>query len=88
MVAERPNQISICGISVANRGAYGHSWRACWVRGLARRCDSRRGNSALCHRPGAGSYEFSCRIVVQTDNGTLVDHSYEGMTTTVRVGSA
>ena len=35
-----------------------------------------------------GSYEFSCRIVVQTDDGTLVDHYHEGMTTTVSVDNA
>ena len=35
-----------------------------------------------------GTYEFSCRIVVQTGDGTLVDHYHEGMTTTVEVGDA
>lgn len=35
-----------------------------------------------------GKYEFSCRIVVQIDDGTLVDHYHEGMTTIVRVGDA
>lgn len=35
-----------------------------------------------------GRYEFSCRIVVQVDDGSLVDHYHEGMTTTVNVGDA
>lgn len=34
-----------------------------------------------------GTYEFSCRIVVQTEDGTLVDHYHEGMTTTVVIGA-
>lgn len=33
-----------------------------------------------------GTYDFTCRIVVQTGDGRLVDHYAEGMRTTVVVG--
>lgn len=32
-----------------------------------------------------GEYELSCRIVIQTDDGRLVDHYHEGMLTTISV---
>ena len=35
-----------------------------------------------------GAYELSCRIVVQTADGTLVDHYEEGMVTTINITSA
>ena len=34
-----------------------------------------------------GTYDFTCRIVVQTGDGRLVDHYAEGMETTVVVGN-
>ena len=33
----------------------------------------------------AGTYEISCRIVVATEDGTLVDHYEEGMVTRIDV---
>lgn len=33
-----------------------------------------------------GTYELSCRIVVQTDDGKLIDHYHEGMKTTIQAG--
>lgn len=35
-----------------------------------------------------GTYSFSCRIVTQTDEGTLSDHYQRGMFRTVVVGGA
>ena len=36
----------------------------------------------------AGTYEFTCRIVFQTDEGSVVDHYEEGMRATVTVTPA
>lgn len=36
---------------------------------------------------GSGSYQFTCRIVGQKPDGTIVDHYEEGMVRTVSVGS-
>ena len=36
---------------------------------------------------GAGTYQFSCRIVGQKPDGAIVDHFEEGMVQTVSVGS-
>lgn len=36
---------------------------------------------------GEGLFEISCRIVVETNGGEIVDHYEEGMVTQVRVGS-
>ncbi len=35
-----------------------------------------------------GTYELSCRIVIQTGEGQLIDHYQEGMLTAVEVGAS
>ena len=91
IVAEGPFDSGINEISVTNTGEFGHTLVIADMSGVV--VDATpviAGGETLLFTVdlGPGSYEFSCRIVVQTDDGTLVDHYHEGMTTTVRVGSA
>ncbi len=89
--AEGPFESGVNQISVTNAGEFGHTLVIADRSGVV--VDATpliAGGETLLFvvylEPG--TYEFSCRIVVQVDDGTLVDHYHEGMTTTVKVGNA
>lgn len=86
-----PFEAGVNEISVTNAGEFGHTLVIADMSGVV--IDATPvipGGETLLFTVDLepGSYEFSCRIVVQTDDGTLVDHYHEGMTTTVNVDNA
>lgn len=89
--AEGPFEAGVNEIFVTNAGEFGHTLVIADMSGAV--VDATpviAGGETLLFAVDLepGSYEFSCRIVVQVDDGTLVDHYHEGMTTTVKVGNA
>ncbi len=89
--AEGPFESGVNEILVTNAGEFGHTLVIADMSGAV--VDATPvigGGETLVFTVDLepGSYEFSCRIVVQVDDGTLVDHYHEGMTTTVNVGDA
>ncbi len=86
-----PFESGVNEISVTNAGEFGHTLVIADTSGTV--VDATpviEGGETLLFTVDLepGTYEFSCRIVVQVDDGTLVDHYHEGMTTTVTVGNA
>ena len=78
-------------VAVTNDGEFGHTFVVSDATGRVVDATNVIGpgeqtNAVIDLEPG--EYEFSCRIVVQTGDGTLVDHYHEGMVTTVEVAGA
>jgi uncharacterized cupredoxin-like copper-binding protein len=89
--AEGPFETGANEISITNAGEFGHTLVIADMSGAVVDATPVIDPGETLHfvvdlEPG--SYEFSCRIVVQVDDGTLVDHYHEGMTTVVNVGDA
>lgn len=86
-VAERLAR-GVLTLQVVNEGEFGHTLVVSTVHGAV------VGSTAVIP-PGAntslqvdlapGEYQFTCRIVVQTPDGSIVDHYAEGMAAAVLV---
>jgi plastocyanin len=84
-----PGQLSPVGqIEVTNNGEYPHTVVVSDLEGAviaATGLVAPGGSTVLDVDLTAGTYQFTCRIVAETADGTIVDHFERGMSQTVEV---